>query len=147
MGVPLEKACCTELMNRLSAHIVFIVFDVFSVLAVFYVMREVSAIKSLVASGADTISYQSMFSAGLLLFVVPVVHLSGVLPLADKYNAVLNSMLVVVFVGLFVVAVVVSIDIESFLADEGYSYCENLTEQMTFSEFRVFVRPGMECGV
>jgi len=132
-------------MNKLSAHTTLVIFDLLSVYGAYYIFWEWRDLNTLILNQAKSIELQSWVGIYIILLIIPITHISAIVKWQERYNGIVNRVLIVGFAGLILLAGVISIKFTSKVEESNYFYCEKESTQMTFSEFRVFTKTEELC--
>jgi hypothetical protein len=134
-------------MTKKSAHYVIAILDILSIVGVWYVVSLYNEIMLLIESGADEVFFQNFFSLILLLIIIPIIHLFSFISWTPKIRIFGNSLLILIFLSLILTSYYLNNTIEKSLKENNYEFCSNLSETMTFSEFKTFIRTDLKCTV
>lgn len=132
-------------MDTKSAHWVLGIFDIAAFFTCYYVYTEWNSLNELINGNAQSISVQQYFLFISLIILVPIIH---VLIFFQPFQIVKNwgnRFMIFLFLIMFVGAFYLESFLQGKLQAAGYSYCNELSEQMTFSEFRVYINQDSQC--
>jgi hypothetical protein len=132
-------------MTKPTAHLILVVFDILAVLAVYYVITRWFEIRQLIDERSGEVTYQGYFTLISLIAMIPIIHGFSLIPWKTKQHPLANSLLIAVSILMAVFALFAHFQIEKKLISTGYIYCDELTEVMTFSKFKTYMRPELEC--
>lgn len=132
-------------MNKLSAHTTLVIFDLLSVYGAYYIFGEWRDLNTLILNQAKSIELQSWVGIYIILLIIPITHISAIVKWQERYNGIVNRVLIVGFAGFILLAGVISIKFTSKVEESNYFYCEKESTQMTFSELRVFTKTEELC--
>jgi len=132
-------------MKKSTAHGILFFFDIASILACFYAIREFNEIIDLIAVNAERITFQSYFSFYFLTIFVPIIHGTSLINWNESTKKALNIFLVAVFLITVTGLYSLNLWLETKLTDSNYTYCTFQSNKMTFSEFKTYLKAGIEC--
>ncbi|WP_020405826.1 hypothetical protein [Hahella ganghwensis] len=148
-GVPPGKGIFFKQMSKLHAHLFLLVLDIAALIAAFYTMTTWSDLLNQVINAQPEVSFQSGYTFVLVLLVVPVIHVwaiyEGTKSPSEKIKKWANRLLIVFTLFLAVSAILMNIKLTQSLTKYHYFYCEQLSDSMTFSEFRVYLKDSKLC--
>lgn len=132
-------------MTKTTAHWILAIFDIAAIFACYYVLHEWQSINNLIQARSDSIALQQYFTYLLLMAIVPVTH--GIAFL-EKYELVKkwgNRLLISLFIIVFLFSLYLGYRLDKKISTAGYNYCNLLSEQMTFTEYKVYLIKGSKC--
>lgn len=142
----LEKEFSIRFMTRKTAHWTLLLFDIAGLLAGYYVFTEWTRINGLLTTQAETISFQNNFSYLSLMLLMPVIHAFTFIESLSFIKKWGNQILIGLLGFWILFAFLFSQNVEEKLSVNHYYYCESMSDQMTFSEFRVYLNRESECS-
>lgn len=132
-------------MNKTTAHIILAFIDIAALFACYYVYSEYRDISSQLNELVESVMIQKPLGLYAVLLVVPALHTTAYLKIPDNRAQLANRSFIVLFVLLIVSALIFDSWFESIITESGYVYCEGMSESMRTSEFRVYLKQGLEC--
>lgn len=102
------------------------------------VIRELNAF-------TDSIILQKPLGLYSVLIIVPVLHGFSLLSITEEKLKLLNRSVVIFLLILVVSAFVFDAWLENKIINSGYYYCNEGSESMRMSEFRLYLREGQKC--
>lgn len=132
-------------MGKLRAHIILSLFDIATLFVLYHLFSEWNRISDSILLSENNIRIQKPLGLYLLLLVIPLIHLTSLINVPKTYNRLANYALSGVFLLIIVFSFYLDVRIESRLINAGYSYCKNKSENMRFSEFKVFLKDRNQC--
>lgn len=134
-------------MNKRTAHFVLILFDIAAFAGCYFVYHEFTSLKAQIEASAGSITFQNLFGFYALPIVVPLVHLSSFVDWREPARQKIGNVLVVTICMTLVIATfVANSSLKRKIMAAGYYYCEELSEQMTFSKFNTYLKDPEQCG-
>lgn len=135
----------TNTMSKKSAHLILLVVDLAALFACYYVFNVYSDIISQINNQVEIIDVQKPLGMYALLIVVPVIHALGFVKIPENRLKLANISMVVFFIVLTVFSWIFDVKLEDKIEDAGYYYCSTLSESMTVSEFRTYLKDEDTC--
>lgn len=132
-------------MYKKTAHWVLGLFDFAALLTCYFVYTEWNQVNEMIAAGSNSISIQQNFQYMLLIVLVPVTHLmifGQSIAIIKKQG---SRLLIILFLTGLISAFLLGSDLDNKLQTAGYQYCAELSEPMTFSEFRTYLNETKAC--
>jgi len=132
-------------MNKTTAHIILMLVDIAALFACYYVYSEYRDISSQLNDLVESVMIQKPLGLYAVLIIVPALHATAFINIPDSRAKLANSSFIAFFVMLVVSALAFDSWFEEKITEAGYVYCEAMSESMRTSEFRVYLREGLEC--
>ena len=132
-------------MNKSVAHIILLLVDAAALFACYYVCSEYENVIREINTFTDSIILQKPLGLYSVLIMVPVLHGVSLLSITEEKSKLLNRSVVIFFLILVVSAFVFDAWLENKIINSGYYYCNEGSESMRMSEFRLYLREGQEC--
>ena len=132
-------------MNKTTAHIILLLIDIAALFACYYVYSEYRDISRQINELGESVMIQKPLGLYAALIIVPAIHATAYFNIPENRAKLVNRSFIVLFVLLVVSAFVFDSWFNEKIIESGYVYCEEMSESMRMSEFRVYLKEGQEC--
>lgn len=132
-------------MGKFKAHIVLSLFDIMAIFVCYHVVREWNRVSGSVLLSEYSIGVQKPLGLYILLLVIPFMHFSSLINIPVSYKKATSYVLVGIFLLMIILSFYIDYRIDNILTNADYSYCQQKSEGMRFSEFKVFVTDDGQC--
>ena len=132
-------------MNKTTAHIILLLIDIAALFACYYVYSEYRDISFQLTELVESVMIQRPLGLYAVLTLVPAIHATAYIKIPDNKAKLVNRSFITFFVVLVISAFVFDSWFDEKITESGYVYCEGRSESMRMSEFRVYLKEGLEC--
>lgn len=139
-------------MSKKKAHLILIFGDILALFALWLGYNEINKVMACVADFADMVNFNNrigflIFAAGFIIAHIFIICNNLFLnKIFEKKAAWGNGVFIILGIVLFASAILISVNMRTYVEKAGYLHCPKADKRMTFATYLIYTKNSEICS-